>query len=98
MKKAKQWKRKNNEKGKTMEKEKTMRVSLNGQKVNEINVPTLISDITIRNLILNPGDNVVALDTDNYLTITPPEGSGVAYYKFSSTTLAFEIRSISITD
>jgi len=82
----------------SLEKEKTMRVSLNGQKVNEINVPTLISDITIRNLILNPGDNVVALDTDNYLTITPPEGSGVAYYKFSSTTLAFEIRSISITD
>ena len=80
------------------EKEKTMTVSLNGGKIDGINIPTLSSNVKIGNLILKPGVNVVTLDADEYHTITHKGGSDIAYPKFLSTTLAFEIRSISLTN
>ena len=63
--------------------------------VDEINIPTSISNIMIEDLILKSGVNVVALDADESRLITY-EGTGMA--KFLSTTLAFGIQSISITD
>jgi len=80
----------------SIEKEKMMTVSLNGEKVDEINIPTLISNVMIENLILKSGVNAVTLGADEYNTITYEGGAG--YAKFSSTTLAFGIQSISIID
>jgi len=79
----------------SIEKEKIMTVSLNDEKVDEINIPTSISNIMIEDLILKSGVNVVALDADESRLITY-DGTGMA--KFLSTTLAFVIQSISITD
>jgi len=78
-------------------KEKTMTVSLNSEKLDVINIPTLISDVKIENLILKPGVNVVTLDADASELITH-KGDTISYVKFLSTTLAFEVRSISIAN
>ena len=74
------------------------RFSTLGEKINEINITTLLSNVNVENLILKPGVNVVTLDTDAYHTIThaAKSESGVTYPKFLTTTLAFDVRSISI--
>ena len=82
----------------SIDEERTMTVSLNNEKVDEIDIPTSISDIKIEDLILKSGVNVVTLDADEYITMIPKVETETAYTKFLSTTLAFGVQSISITD
>jgi len=82
----------------SIDEERTMTVSLNNEKVDEIDIPTSISDIKIEDLILKSGVNVVTLDADEYITMIPKVETETAYIKFLSTTLAFGVQSISITD
>ena len=78
-------------------KEKTMAVSLNGERIGEIDIPISFSNVKIENIILKPGANVVTLGADEYQTKTYEKGSGT-HPKFLSTTLAFQIRTISIVN
>jgi hypothetical protein len=82
----------------SIDEERTMTVSLNNEKVDEIDIPTSISDIKIEDLILKSGVNVVTLDADEYITVIPKVETETDYAKFLSTTLAFGVQSISITD
>ena len=82
----------------SIDEERTMTVSLNNEKVDEIDIPTSISDIKIEDLILKSGVNVVTLDADEYITMIPKVETETGYAKFLSTTLAFGVQSISITD
>ena len=50
----------------SIEKEKTVTVSINNEELARVNVPTTFINTQIENLILKPGVNVVALDTDQF--------------------------------
>ena len=79
-----------------LEKEQTMTVSMNDEILDVIDIPTLMTDVEIRNIVIKPGVNAVILHTDEFITLTHPGGD--EYVKFSSTTIGFEIESISITN
>jgi hypothetical protein len=81
----------------SIEKEKIITVSLNDEKVGKINIPTLISNVKIEDLILKSGVNVVTLDADDFVVVEYDlEGTEVG--KRQKTTVSLNIKSISITD
>ena len=81
----------------SIEKEKIITVSLNDEKVGKINIPTLISNVKIEDLILKSGVNVVTLDADDFVVVEYDlEGTEVG--KRQKTTASLNIKSISITD
>ena len=79
----------------SIEKEKTMTISMNNEELYKVNIPTTFKNLQIENLILKPGVNVVTFDTDEFLTmefglIGTEAGKGI------KTTMSFHIRSITI--
>ena len=50
-----------------MEDEQIVRVYKNNEKLNEFNIPKSKTEIKLENLILQPGVNVIALDTDEFI-------------------------------
>jgi hypothetical protein len=80
-----------------MEKEKTMTISMNNEELNRVNIPTTFKNVQIGNLILKPGINVVALDTDDF-TLVEHGISGTEVGKGQKTTMSFNVRSISIVN
>ena len=78
----------------SIEKEKTVTVSINNEELARVNVPTTFINTQIENLILKPGVNVVALDTDQFSLVK--FGLGGDIDKGQETTVSFHVRSISI--
>ena len=78
----------------SIEKEKTVTVSINNEELTRVNVPTTFINTQIENLILKPGVNVVALDTDQFSLVK--FGLGGDIDKGQETTVSFHVRSISI--
>ena len=79
----------------SIEKEKTITISMNSEELVRVNIPTTFNNLQIENLILKPGVNVVTFDTDEFLTmefglIGTEAGKGI------KTTMSFHIRSITI--
>ena len=50
----------------SVDEEKTVTVSINNEELARVNVSTAFTNTQIENLILKPGVNVVALDTDQF--------------------------------
>ncbi len=77
------------------ENEKTVVVSINNEKLKTFDIPAMPTNMEIKNLIIKPGVNVVALDTNQFSTV---------YYGLFGTkidektpiTLSFHVKSISI--
>ena len=78
----------------SIEKEKTVTVSINNEELARVNVPTTFINTQIENLILKPGVNVVVLDTDQFSLVK--FGLGEEIDKGQETTVSFHVRSISI--
>ena len=78
----------------SIEKEKTVTVSINNEELARVNVPTTFINTQIENLILKPGVNVVVLDTDQFSLVK--FGLGGDIDKGQETTVSFHVRSISI--
>jgi len=81
----------------SIEKEKTMTISMNNEELNRVNIPTTFKNVQIGNLILKPGINVVALDTDDF-TLVEHGISGTEVGKGQKTTMSFNVQSISIVN
>ena len=64
---------------------KTMTVSVNNEKLNTFDIPTIPTNIRIENLILASGVNIVTLDTDEFTL-------------FEEKTVIFQVQSISIVN
>ena len=64
---------------------KTMTVSVNNEKLNTFDIPTIPTNIQIENLILASGVNIVTLDTDEFTL-------------FEEKTVIFQVQSISIVN
>ena len=78
----------------SIEKEKTVTVSINNEELARVNVPTTFINTQIENLILKPGVNVVVLYTDQFSLVK--FGLGGDIDKGQETTVSFHVRSISI--
>jgi len=78
----------------SIEKEKTVTVSINNEELARVNVPTTFINTQIENLILKPGVNVVGLDTDQFSLVK--FGLGGDIDKGQEATVSFHVRSISI--
>ena len=77
------------------EKEKTMTVSMNNEELTRVKLLQAFQNMQLKNLILKPGVNVVALDTDEFtLAVFGLEGAEID--KWEETTVSFNVRSISI--
>ena len=78
-----------------MQNKKTVVLSLNNEKMKELDIPAALMDIQIKKLPLKPGVNVVTLDTNQFSTV---------YYGLSGTeidhmkklTVSFHVKSISL--
>jgi len=81
----------------SIDKEKTMTVSINNEELSRVNIPTTFKNMEIENLILKPGINVVALDTDDF-TLVEHGISGTEVGKGQKTTMSFNVQSISIVN
>ena len=82
---------------KSLEKEKTMTISMNNEEQARVNISTTFKNMQIENLILKPGVNVVTLDTDEFsLVIYGLVGTEVD--KGLETTMSFGVQSISIVN
>jgi hypothetical protein len=77
------------------EKEKTMTVSMNNEELTRVKLLQAFQNMQIKNLILKPGVNVVALDTDEF-TLAAFGLEGAEIDKWEETTVSFNVRSISI--
>ena len=53
----------------SVENKQTMTVSINGEKLDVIDVPTVATDIHLENLTLKPGINVITLDADKFILV-----------------------------
>ena len=53
----------------SVENKRTMTVSINGEKLDVIDVPTVATDIHLENLTLKPGINVITLDADKFILV-----------------------------
>ena len=53
----------------SVENKQTMTVSINGEKLDVIDVPTVATDIHLENLILKPGINAITLDADKFILV-----------------------------
>ena len=80
---------------KSLEKEKTMTISMNNEEQARVNISTTFKNMQIENLILKPGVNVVALDTDEF-TLAAFGLEGAEIDKLEEITVSFNVRSISI--
>jgi hypothetical protein len=69
----------------SVENKKTMTVSVNNEKLNTFDIPTIPTNIQIENLILASGVNIVTLDTDEFTL-------------FEEKTVIFQVKSISIVN
>ena len=67
----------------SVENKKIMTVSINGEKLDAINIPAVVTDIQLENLILKPGINVVTLDADKFILV-------------QESSVSFKVESISI--
>ena len=50
-----------------IENEQTVRVYKNNEKLNEFDIPKTKTQIKVKNLILQPGVNVITLDSDEFV-------------------------------
>tara|TARA_B100001765_G_C19409997_1_gene296225 strand:- start:151 stop:813 length:663 start_codon:yes stop_codon:yes gene_type:complete len=66
--------------------ENTVTVSINNEKLNEIDVPDTLTALEFKNLILKPGVNILAFDTDEFMLTE------------SKHEISFLVQSISIVD
>ena len=53
----------------SVENKQTMTVSINSEKLDVIDVPTVATDIHLENLTLKPGINVITLDADKFILV-----------------------------
>ena len=53
----------------SVENKQTMTVSINSEKLDVIDVPTVATDIHLENLILKPGINAITLDADKFILV-----------------------------
>ena len=53
----------------SVENKQTMTVSINGEKLDVIDVPTVATDIHLENLTLKPGINAITLDADKFILV-----------------------------
>ena len=79
----------------SIEKEKTVTVSINNEELARVNVPTTFKNMQVENLVLKPGVNVVALDTDKFAVVEYGL-AGTEIGLLQQTTISFHVRSISI--
>ena len=88
------------------EKKSAMTVSINSEKLGAVDIPTVMTDIHLDNLIIKPGVNVVTLVADEFTTISSTThletedlvdftDKGSTEFLFS--TVSFIVESISIT-
>jgi len=80
----------------SLEKEKTITVSVNNGEVSRINIHTAFQNMQIKDFILKPGVNVVTFDTNEF-TIMEYSLQGTDIGKRQKTTISFNVQSISIT-
>ena len=80
----------------SLEKEKTITVSVNNGEQSRINIQPTFQDMQIKDFILKPGVNVVAFDTNEF-TIIEYSLQGTEIGKRQKTTISFNVQSISIT-
>jgi hypothetical protein len=80
----------------SLEKEKTITVSVNNGEQSRINIQPTFQDMQIKDFILKPGVNVVAFDTNEF-TIMEYSLQGTEIGKRQKTTISFNVQSISIT-
>ena len=71
-----------------------MTLSMNGEKLDVINIPDIATNIQIENLVLKPGLNVVILDADKSI---PVSGQGLGYI-LEESQMSFKVESISIVN
>ena len=76
--------------------EKTMVISVNNEKLNAVNIPPTPINLSVENLILKPGVNVVMIDTDEFISVEYGL-TGTETGKGIKTMVSFHVRSISIT-
>ena len=85
------------------EKEGTIRVSINNEKIGSMNVPTRMVDFQVENLTIKPDVNVVTLETDEFGFITvnmnmdPNEKYVEGTNDFFKSTVGLVVESISLT-
>jgi hypothetical protein len=80
----------------SLEKEKTITVSVNNGEESRINIHPTFQDMQIKDFILKPGVNVVTFDTNEF-TIMEYSLQGTEIGKRQKTTISFNVQSISIT-
>ena len=80
----------------SLEKEKTITVSVNNGEQSRINIHPAFQDMQIKDFILNPGVNVITFDTNEF-TIMEYSLQGTDISKRQKTTISFNVQSISIT-
>jgi hypothetical protein len=80
----------------SLEKEKTITVSVNNGEPSRINIHTAFQNMQIKDFILKPGVNVVTFDTNEF-TIMEYSLQGTDIDKRQKTTISFNVQSISIT-
>jgi hypothetical protein len=79
----------------SLEKEKTITISVNNGEQSRINIQPRFQDIQIKDFILKPGVNVVAFDTNEFVIMEYGlQGSTIG--KGQTTTVSFNVQSISI--
>ena len=79
----------------SLEKEKMITISVNDMEPSRANIYPTFQDMKVENLMLKPGVNVIAFDTDEYLTVEYGlEGSKTG--KRQMTTASFQVKSILI--
>jgi hypothetical protein len=80
----------------SLEKEKTITVSVNNGEPSRININTAFQNMQIKDFILKPGVNVITFDTNEF-TIMEYSLQGTDIGKRQKTTISFNVQSISIT-
>ncbi len=80
----------------SIDKEKTMTVSMNNEELARVNIPTTFKNVE-GGLLLKPGINVIALDTNEFSLVEYGlEGTEIG--KGQKTTVSFNVQSISIVN
>ena len=79
----------------SVEKEKTITVSVNNGEQSRINIQPRFQDMQIKDFILKPGVNVVAFDTNEF-AIMEYGLQGTDIGKRQKTTVSFNVQSISM--
>ena len=79
----------------SIEKEKTITISMNSEEQVRVNIPTAFNNMQIENLILKPGVNVVTFDADEFLSVEYGL-TGTEAGKGIKTMVSFHVRSITI--